>query len=251
VDAKQDWEILLDLIAGLNTARGFLSSIPGRIMHPFMRVFNPKRQLDLLLRLGPHSLSLKKLKQSPHGIDLGPLEPRVRQVINTPDKKIKLIPENFLKEVERLNKSLDEKLPLEKGELQLIGRRSRKGMNSWLHNCPSLQRGKIECTLLMNPEDARQRKLENGQIVKVATSIGSIEIELETTLEMMPGVVSIPHGWGHDLPGVKLSLAKTRPGVNVNLITNDDLIDKGSGTSVLYGIPVVVTSVESFPTVKG
>jgi len=244
VDARHDWEILLALIAALNSARGFLPSIPGRIMHPFMRVFNPKRQLDLLLRLGPHSLSLKKLKQSPHGIDLGPLEPRVRQVINTPDKKIKLIPENFLKEVERLNKSLDEKLPLEKGELQLIGRRSRKGMNSWLHNCPSLQRGKIECTLLMNPEDARQRKLENGQIVKVATSNGSIEIEMETTLEMMPGVVSIPHGWGHDLPGVKLSLANTRPGVNVNLITNDDLIDKGSGTSVLYGIPVVVTSAE-------
>ncbi|ABW66883.1 molybdopterin-dependent oxidoreductase [Desulfosudis oleivorans] len=244
VDAKHDWEILLALIAALNSARGFLPSIPGRIMHPFMRVFNPKRQLDLLLRLGPHSLSLKKLKQSPHGIDLGPLEPRVKQVINTPDKKIKLIPENFLKEVERLNKSLDEKLPLEKGALQLIGRRSRKGMNSWLHNCPSLQRGKIECTLLMNPEDARQREFENGQIVKVATSNGSIEIEMETTLEMMPGVVSIPHGWGHDLPGVKLSLAKTRPGVNVNLITNDDLIDKGSGTSVLYGIPVVVTSVE-------
>ena len=241
--AKEDWEILLDLWAAINKHRGGVAAATGRLMRSLIRTFPPHKQLNLLLRLGPHSLSLNKLKQNPHGLDLGPLVPRLEKVLGTRDMRIHLLPEPFVREVEKLKQRLESAPDIKQGELLLIGRRSLRGLNSWLHNCPSANRGSIRCTLLMHPNDAGARDLQDGRNVIVSTQKGTVEVKLEVSDDMMPGVVSLPHGWGHDLPGVKLSVAGERPGVNVNLLTDDERIDEASGTSVLYGVPVTVERV--------
>ena len=239
---KEDWEILLELSTAIKNARGILPAALGRLAEGLFRIFSPKRQLDLLLRLGPHKLSLKKLENTVHGIDLGPLEPRLEKVLHTPDRQIHLLPEPFLQEVDRLKQRLDAGATPDKNQLLLIGRRSLKGLNSWLHNCPSLNRGSLRCTLLMHPDDAAERNLENGENVCVSTDKGRVVVELEVSNEMMHSVVSLPHGWGHDLQGAELSVAAKNPGVNANLLTEDDDFDEVSGTSVLYGISVNVSS---------
>jgi anaerobic selenocysteine-containing dehydrogenase len=124
--------------------------------------------------------------------------------------------------------------------LLLIGRRQLRSNNSWMHNCHRLVRGKQRCTLLMHPEDAVRLGLEDGRIVAIRSRVGRIEAPLELSDEIMPGVVSLPHGWGHDRQGTRLSVAGQHPGASANDITDEQQVDPLIGTAVLNGVPVLI-----------
>ncbi len=208
----------------------------------------PLRLLDLLLRLGPHGdgfgkvpggLSLARLREHPHGLDLGALEPVLPGRLATPSGAIELAPERILADLPRLRAWLEESEAAD-GSLLLIGRRDLRSMNSWLHNLPSLAKGRPRCTLQLHPSDAARLGLEEGGTARVTSRVGSLTAPVELTDRLMPGVVSLPHGWGHDAPGTRLGVASRRPGVNANRLTDDVPLDAPSGTSVLNGIPVEV-----------
>jgi anaerobic selenocysteine-containing dehydrogenase len=197
----------------------------------------PERLLDLMLRTGPYELSLDALLASPHGIDLGPLEPRLPDVLRTPSGMVELAPEMVMADVPRLRAALDTG-----GDtpLVLIGRRHLRSNNSWMHNVPVLVKGRPRCTLLVHPDDASRFGLVDGAPAEVASRAGTVTIAVEVTEGIRPGVVSIPHGWGHDLPGVRLGVADRHAGVNSNVLAEEDRFDPLSGTAVLNGIPVTV-----------
>jgi len=238
---RHDWEILGELMARLRIARGGLGRVVGPLLRAAVQTFTPRRLLGLLTRFGPHRLSLGRMEASPHGIDLGPLEPRLPGILNTPSKRIRLVPAEVEADFGRLAERLD---VVEAGDsLRLIGRRTLRSNNSWMHNAERLVRGRERCTLLMHPADASARGLVAGQRVAVASRTGTIEAPLELSDAMMPGVVSLPHGWGHDRPGTRLGVARAHAGVSFNDVADDALIDAMCGTSVLNGVPVTVEAV--------
>jgi anaerobic selenocysteine-containing dehydrogenase len=190
-----------------------------------------------MLRTGPYKLTLDELIENPHGIDLGPLEPRLPEVLRTPSGMVELAPAEIVSDVERLRASLDRRA---NGGFVLIGRRHLRSNNSWMHNIPTLVKGKERCTLQVNPSDAKRLGLSDGASARVSSSAGSVLAPVEVTDALMPGVVSLPHGWGHDLPGVRLQTAGARAGVNSNVLSPSDLLDPLSGNAVLNGIPVEV-----------
>jgi anaerobic selenocysteine-containing dehydrogenase len=198
----------------------------------------PDRALDLFLRAGPYALTLDELERNPHGIDLGALAPRVPEVLRTPSGKIELAPEPLVADVDRLRASLER---TRNGHLVLIGRRQLRSNNSWMHNLRPLVKGKDRCTMLVNPEDAERLGLIDGEQARLTSETGSIEAPVEVTDAIRAGVVSIPHGWGHDAPGVQLEVARDHAGVNSNVLADTSLIDPLSGNAVLNGIPVEVT----------
>lgn len=234
---KHDYEILGELMARLRIARGGLGRVVGPLVRWGVETFTPRRVLGLLTRFGPHRLSLGRLEASPHGIDLGPLEPRLPGLLNTPSKRIQLVPAEVEADFARLLRRLDVAAA---GDLVLIGRRTLRSNNSWMHNAERLVRGRERCTLLMHPSDASARGLVAGQRVSVASRTGRIEAPLELSDAMMPGVVSLPHGWGHDRPGTRLGVARAHAGVSFNDVADDTLIDELCGASVLNGVPVSV-----------
>jgi anaerobic selenocysteine-containing dehydrogenase len=205
----------------------------------------PERVLDLMLRGGPYGrgvddggLDLDRLEANPHGIDLGPLRPRLPDVLRTPTRCIELAPEMIVADVEqRLRPSLARRA---NGGFVLVGRRHLRSNNSWMHNLDVLVKGKARCTLHVHPDDASRLALEDGAPARVRSSVGEVEIVVEVTDAIMPGVVSIPHGWGHDAAGSELSVAAERPGVNSNVLADGSLLDPLSGNAVLNGIPVEV-----------
>ncbi len=208
-------------------------------------VRGPHRALDLMLRTGPYGdrfgadpegLSLAKLKEHPHGIDLGPLMPQLPQVLETPSAKIEMSPALVLADLPRLRDALD-RAP---NDLVLIGRRHLRSNNSWCHNIEPLVKGRDRCTLMMNPTDADRFGLRTGDDVQVTSRVGSVVAPMEVTDELMPGVVSLPHGWGHDVDDIRMSVAREHAGVNSNVLTDSALMDAPSGNAVLNGIPVVV-----------
>ena len=197
----------------------------------------PDRALDLFLRAGPYSLTLDELERNPHGVDLGALEPRIPEVLRTPSGKIELAPEPLVADVDRLRASLER---TRNGHLVLIGRRQLRSNNSWMHNLRPLVKGKDRCTMHVNPEDAERLGLVDGARAKLTSDTGSIEAPVEVTDAIRAGVVSIPHGWGHDAPGARLDVARDHAGVNSNVLADTSLIDPLSGNAVLNGIPVEV-----------
>ena len=197
----------------------------------------PDRALDFFLRTGPYDLTLDELERNPHGIDLGPLEPRIPEVLRTPSGKIELAPEPLVADVDRLRASLER---TRNGHLVLIGRRQLRSNNSWMHNLRPLVKGKDRCTMQVNPEDAERLGLIDGERARLTSETGSIEAPVEVTDAIRAGVVSIPHGWGHDAPGVQLGVAREHAGVNSNVLSDASLIDPLSGNAVLNGIPVEV-----------
>ncbi|MFI1813516.1 molybdopterin oxidoreductase family protein [Streptomyces sp. NPDC020422] len=199
----------------------------------------PERRLDLMLRLGPYGLTLDALRAAPHGIDLGPLEPRLPGLLKTRSGRIELLPAPIAADLPRLRAALDE-VP-EAGVLRLVGRRHLRSNNSWLHNIPALTGGSNRCTLQVHPEDAARLDLVAGALARVKGEGGELEAEVEITDTVRPGVVSLPHGWGHDRPGTRLGVASGRPGVNVNQLLDGSRLDPLSGTAVLNGFPVQVT----------
>jgi anaerobic selenocysteine-containing dehydrogenase len=205
----------------------------------------PERIIDLMLRTGPYGegfganpdgLTLDVLLANPHGVDLGPLEPRLPDVLRTPSGMVELAPEPIVADVDRLRAALDRPA----GGLSLIGRRDLRSNNSWMHNVEVLVKGKPRCTLHVNPGDAERLGLADGEPAEVRSRAGTVTIAVEVTDAIRPGVVSIPHGWGHDMPGVELAVARRYPGVNSNILADEELIDPVSGTAVLNGIPVEV-----------
>jgi anaerobic selenocysteine-containing dehydrogenase len=207
----------------------------------------PERLIDLMVRTGPYGdhfgarpdgLTFDVLLAEPHGIDLGPLEPRIPEVLRTPSGMVELVPEPLAADVARLRAALDE--PPAPDALLLIGRRDLRSNNSWMHNVEVLVKGRPRCTLHVNPADADRLGLADGADAEVRSRTGAVTIPVEVTDRIRPGAVSIPHGWGHDLSGVELSVARRHAGVNSNLLGDDELIDPVSGTAVLNGIPVEV-----------
>ncbi|HEX2891504.1 molybdopterin oxidoreductase family protein [Vineibacter terrae] len=208
----------------------------------------PERQIDLALRGGPYGdlfglkpegINLAKLKAAPGGIDLGPLAPRLPELLRTPSGRIELAPGMLLLDLQRPAADLARPVP----ELVIIGRRQVRSNNSWMHNLPILAKGPYRCTALVHPQDARRLGLRAGQPARITSANRAIEVQVEVSDEMMPGVVSLPHGWGHDRPGAQLTLAAQRPGANLNALLDDSQRDPLSGNAVLSGVPVQMAPV--------
>ena len=249
-DTRHDWEILAELQSRMSTNGAFGSLLRGARNKFTKQFFGPERILDLGLRFGPYGaglkpstkgLTLRKLKQAPHGIDLGPLKPCLPARLRTADKSVELAPEVFVKDLERVRlRLLDTSAADSNGHLLLIGRRQLRSNNSWLHNSERMVKGKQRCTILMNPDDAADRDLISGQNVLVRSRTGEIVLPVEVTDEMMPGVVSIPHGWGHDRSGNRLEVAQQHAGASINDLTDNQAVDALCGTAAFNGTPVTV-----------
>lgn len=269
-DSYSEHEILLELTAVLagfgDTDRGVIDDIllsalvhdlveepgsvlahrdPQEVLEALGQERGPERGLDLLLRAGaygdnfgsrPDGLTLAKLKRHPHGIDLGPLRPRLPEVLRTPSGRVELAPELLLHDLDRVHAGLDD----EPADLVIVGRRQTRSMNSWLHNVPALMRGKDRCTLRIHPDDAGSRGLVPGGLCRITSAAGSVEAVVEITRSIRPGVVSLPHGWGHDGVGLKLSVAERNPGANLNAVTGPGGFDVPSGTAVFSGVQVQI-----------
>ena len=208
---------------------------------------SPDHLLDVMVRTGaygdwfgavPGGLSLDALAGHPHGIDLGPLDPRLPGALRTTSGTIEVDHPAILDELTRLAARMEAGVPTE--ELVLIGRRHLRSNNSWMHNLDVLVRGRARCTLLVHPDDAHRLGLTDGALATIRSAVGQIEAPVELSDEMRCGVVSLPHGWGHDLPGIGLTVAAGHPGVNSNLLTDPERLDPLSGNAVLNGIPVRV-----------
>jgi anaerobic selenocysteine-containing dehydrogenase len=205
----------------------------------------PDRLLDLLLRAGPYGdgfgshpdgLSLDLLEANPHGIDLGPLTPRLPDNLSTASGRVELAAPLVLDELTELESQLDER----PDGLVLIGRRHLRTNNSWSHNVAGLAKGRDLCTLQLHPDDAEARGVTDGGSVRVRSTAGEVTVTVEITDDLRPGVVSLPHGFGHDLQGVELTVARRQGGANSNILTDRHEVDPLSGTAVLNGIPVEV-----------
>ncbi|MFJ7780271.1 molybdopterin-dependent oxidoreductase [Streptomyces yangpuensis] len=197
----------------------------------------PERRLDMMLRLGPYELGLEDLLKTPHGIDLGPLRPRLAEVLRTRSGRIELLPDPIAAELPGLRAALADR----PAALVLVGRRHLRSNNSWLHNVPALTGGSNRCTLHVHPQDAARLGLTDGGRVRVAADGGSLEVPVEVTDAVRAGVVSLPHGWGHDRAGTRLGVASAAPGANVNQLLDGTRIDRLSGTAVLNAFPVELT----------
>jgi anaerobic selenocysteine-containing dehydrogenase len=212
----------------------------------------PERMLDFMLRTGPYgdgfgavdgevrpgvpALNLDVLLDHPHGVDLGPLEPRLPDVLRTPSGLVELDAEPFLGDLDRLAAALDRPVP----DVVLVGRRDLRSNNSWMHNISVLVKGRPRCTLHVHPDDAEQWGLADGVNARVTSRTGAVDVPVEVTDGVRRGVVSLPHGWGHDLDDTELGVASRHAGVNSNLLADELLVDPLSGTTVLNGIPVEV-----------
>ena len=226
---RYDWEILRTLTAKLS----------GQPESPF----TPEMMLDYGFQNGPHkekNISIQNLIEHPHGIDLGPLKSCLIDRIETKDDKIDLAPDIFIQDLPRLKFTLKEVENNTEFPFQMIGRRLLRSHNTWTHNSHRLTKGRNECTLLINSEDAANLNIQNGEEVMVCSEIGAIPIEAEISDEMMVGVVSIPQGWGHGKKGVKLSVAGKKPGVSINDLTDHRRIDQLTGNAALNGMRVQV-----------
>ncbi|MEU3919591.1 molybdopterin oxidoreductase family protein [Streptomyces sp. NPDC029004] len=197
----------------------------------------PERRLDMMLRLGPYDLTLDKLLENPHGVDLGPLQPRIAQILKTRSGRIELLPDPIAADLPRLRRALAERPTA----LVLVGRRHLRSNNSWMHNVATLNGGSNRCTLQIHPADASRLGLEDGAPARITAEGGQVEAPVEITDAVRTGVVSLPHGWGHDRPGTRMSVAAARPGVNVNQLLDGSRLDPLSGTAVLNGFPVDVS----------
>lgn len=245
-DAMHDWQIFDQLVRHIEAAdrarqRPWLERLRSRWL-------TPRRAIALGLRFGPYGagwspfgagLTLAKVAAAPHGIDLGPLQPCLPERLFTKQKTIPLVPPVLRQDLVRLERCAVDESPLP-AALQLIGRRDLRTNNSWLHNSRRFIKGPNRCTLLMHPTDAASRQLESGTLVTVTSRAGSVRVELEVSEEIAPGVVSLPHGWGHDRDGIRLDIARTHPGVSINDLTDERYLDALCGNAALNGVPVSV-----------
>ncbi|WP_201281910.1 molybdopterin oxidoreductase family protein [Alteromonas sp. KUL106] len=260
-DQLTDWQIYLSLAERLDALNGKSTAHYAALWEK-----QPKGVVDDLLKAGlygrnankykdadTHSnetstvipaegLSIETLKAHPHGIDLGPLQPSLPHALFHEDKKVHLDFDYFMADLNRVNTHFFER-ENQSQSMVLIGRRHIKTNNSWLHNSPRMVKGNNRCTLQLHPDDGAKYGIGDGDEVNVKSRVGQLTIEAEITDAMMPGVVSIPHGWGHNKKGIKLSVASQHPGVNTNILTDDLQVDELSGNAVLNGVPVILEKV--------
>lgn len=242
-DARHDWQILLGLARRLDARKGSLGW-RARATYAMLGRLGPSGLVDLMMRSGPYGswrrplggLSLRRLRRAPHGVDLGALRPCLPQRLYTRGRRIRLAPERFVRDLERLRASAP---PVADG-LRLIGRRDLRSNNSWMHNSERLVKGRDRCTLLMHPQDAGRRGLSDGQRVHVSSRVGSVEAAVQVTSDVMEGVVCLPHGWGHDREGTRLTVARAHAGVSFNDLSDDQCVDALCGTARFSGTPVEV-----------
>jgi anaerobic selenocysteine-containing dehydrogenase len=261
-DRPREWEILVRL-TGLCTGMPaedvdvaaiddgffdymcFTQGLDGAEIRSHYDHGGPERILDLTLRTGPFGdrygenpdgLTLDKLKAHPNGINFGPMVPQLPGILGTSDARLRLAPQYLLDDLPRLAGRLDRS----PDELVLVSRRHLRSNNSWLHNVPALMKGRDRCTLLMHADDARRRGVVTGDLVEVVSPTGKLQVPVEVTDAIKPGVVSMPHGWGHGKPGTRMSVANGSPGVNTNVLSPPTFLDEPSGNGALNGIPVTV-----------
>ncbi|MDE2395302.1 MAG: molybdopterin-dependent oxidoreductase [Burkholderiales bacterium] len=217
----------------------------GAVMQALAGRRGPERLLDLALRSGPWGdgfgtrpggLTLERVAAAPGGIDLGPLEPRIPEMLRTPSGKVELAPPALLQDLQNAWAELQAAQP----PLVVIGRREVRSNNSWMHNLPTLAKGPERCVALVHPSDASRAGLADGDRARIAGRDGAVEVKIELSAQMMAGVISLPHGWGHSLAGARLGVAAERPGVNLNLLMDDRVRDPLSGNAVLSGAPVTL-----------
>jgi anaerobic selenocysteine-containing dehydrogenase len=238
---KEDWQILLALAKGLNRRGGLKKRLTNWLTYQTIGWLKPKGLLNKMLAAGKSGLDLKRLQQQPEGVDLGPLQPVMPQRLFHKDKRLQLTPELYCNELERVKQQLLQPLP---GDgLLLIGRRHIRSNNSWMHNSQRLIKGADRCTLLLHPDDAAALEVADGDSLKIISRTAEVLAPVEISDEIMPGVVSLPHGYGHNLPGVKLQTAQQQPGVNTNELTDDLLLDELTGNAALNAVPVTLTRV--------
>jgi anaerobic selenocysteine-containing dehydrogenase len=262
-DRPHEWEILIRL-TGLCTGTpaedvdvaaiddgffdylAFTRGVDGAEIRKLYDRGGPERMLDLTLRTGPFGdrygenpggLTLDMLKANPNGIDFGPMVPQLPDILGTPDKKIRLAPQYLLDDLPRLAARMER--PAE--PLVLVSRRHLRSNNTWLHNVPALMKGKDRCTLLIHPDDAARCGVGENDVVTVKSEAGQIKVPVEVTDAIKPGVVSMPHGWGHGKPGTRMAVANGSPGANANALSPPTFIDEPSGNGALNGIPVTVS----------
>lgn len=272
VGQPQEWQTLLKLAAiaqgkGANVdanalddaqfaedAQRQFGDAAEKVIEATQGLRGPQRGLEVALRTGPYGdqfgknpggLTLAEVMASnaSGGIDLGELRPRLPEMLRTPSGRVELAPPSLLLDLQRAVADLKAPVP----ELVIIGRRDVRSNNSWMHNLPVLAKGPMRCTALVHPLDAQRLKLQDGALAQIAseTSNGprTIQAQVQISDEMMPGVVSLPHGWGHNLAGTQLALAAQRPGANLNALLDDQLRDPLSGNAVLGGVPITMTAV--------
>ena len=260
-DHPPEWQILLRL-AGIAMGRGaqvdvhqldtelfgaeLQRAIPAQadaVLAALAHLTGPERQIEFALRTGPYGdmfgqkpngLNLAKVKAATGGIDLGAMQARIPEMLRTPSGKIELAPAMLIDDLKRVTSALDQAAP----DMVIIGRRHVRSGNSWMHNLPILAKGPYRCTALVHPSDAERLGLSDGGMAKVINGQRELEVQIETSDEMMRGVVSLPHGWGHDLAGIQMAVATERPGVNLNALLDDSLRDPLSGNAVLSGVSV-------------
>ncbi|KLO40973.1 molybdopterin dinucleotide-binding protein [Mycobacterium nebraskense] len=261
-DRPHEWEILIRL-TGLCTGTpaedvdvaaiddgffdylAFTRGVDGAEIRKLYDRGGPERMLDLTLRTGPFGdqygknpggLTLDLLKSNPNGIDFGPMVAQLPDILGTPDKKIRLAPQYLLDDLPRLAARMER--PAE--PLVLVSRRHLRSNNTWLHNVPALMKGKERCTLLIHPDDAARCGVADDDVVTVKSAAGEIKVPVEITDAIKPGVVSMPHGWGHGKPGTRMAVANSSPGANTNVLSPPTFIDEPSGNGALNGIPVTI-----------
>lgn len=252
-----DFEIICELLTRLvikrtrNPFKKLFATMVGAIVR---RWVTPELLLDLGLRLGPYGaglnpfdregLSLKKLRQHPHGIFLGQHERCLPERLFTKDKKIHLAPEVIVADIPRLKKrwlSGDPSTPAE-FDMVIVGRLQNRTLG-WMHNSHRLVKGRDTCTLFIHPEDAAAREIVDGSVVAVSSEVGSIRLPVKITDAVMAGVVCMPPLWGHNRPGTRRAVANAHPGASMNDITNQEVMDELTGNAVVHGVPVKVEPV--------
>jgi anaerobic selenocysteine-containing dehydrogenase len=261
----EEWEILIRLAGaclGMEAAEvdvaaiddGFFDvlaetrGVDGPTVREGYEHGGPIRMLDLTLRTGPFGdrygenpdgLNLEKLEAQPHGIYLGPMEPCLDEVLATTDGMMHVAPDYITADVPRLAQRLERA----DEDLVLVSRRHLRSNNSWMHNVNVLVKGKDRCTLLVHPDDAARYRIGDGELTRVASEAGTVDVVAEVTEDIRRGVVSLPHGWGHNLPGTRLSIANEHAGVNTNVLAPGTFVDVISGNAAVNGIPVTIAPV--------
>ncbi len=241
-----DWEIFIGLQDHLEAQRSKAAGLKSRAQNMLLRRLGPTGVLELGLRAGPYGkwlgqgLGMKTLKEQPHGVDLGALLPAFPQRLFTANRHIDLVPARYLGDLDRLRAAQTRVHSPQR--LSLIGRRELRSNNSWLHNSERLVKGGKRCTLLMHPRDATARGLKDSQQVRIASRVGTVDAVLQVTDEMVPGVVSLPHGWGHHRPGTGLRVAEAHAKVSSNDLNDGALVDALCGNASFSDLPVEVSS---------
>lgn len=254
---RSDYQIFQNItkrILSLKAGDSVAGKVKATVQGALSSALTPERTIDLMLRIGPYGdgiknllpgfprkgLTVDKLKAQPHGVDLGPLQPRIKSVLKTKSKKITLFPEEMVEDLDRLKTHFGKEF--KQANLTLISRRDLRTNNSWMHNSPILMKGKNRCTLLVHPDTALEHGIEDGQRIGVRSRVGEINVEVAISDTIMKGVVCLPHGWGHDREGTKLSIASLNAGQSINDITDDLQFDPVTGTAAFSSVPVELVS---------